>query len=121
MTLRLPLRLALRELRGGLAGFRVFLACLALGVAAIAAVGSVRAAIETGLAREAAALLGGDAAGRQQLTQRARPSGSAGRLHEGECPTVMISSRSSRSLEAVSITVTAVTPTMLGSDTDTPD
>jgi len=57
----LPLRLALRELRGGLAGFRVFLACLALGVAAIAAVGSVRAAIEAGLAREAAALLGGDA------------------------------------------------------------
>lgn len=60
---RLPLflRLALRELRGGLAGFRVFLACLALGVAAIAAVGSVRAAIEQGLAREAASLLGGDA------------------------------------------------------------
>ncbi len=57
----LPLRLALRELRGGLAGFRVFLACLALGVAAIAAVGSVRAAIEHGLTREAAALLGGDA------------------------------------------------------------
>ena len=51
----------LRELRGGLAGFRVFLACLALGVAAIAAVGSVRAAIGHGLAREAAALLGGDA------------------------------------------------------------
>ena len=61
MRLPLFLRLALRELRGGLAGFRVLLACLALGVAAIAAVGSVRAAIEAGLAREAAALLGGDA------------------------------------------------------------
>ena len=61
MTLPVPLRFALRELRGGLGGFRVFLACLALGVAAIAAVGSVRAAIEAGLAREAAALLGGDA------------------------------------------------------------
>ena len=60
---RLPLaaRLALRELRGGLAGFRVFLACLALGVAAIAAVGSVRAAIDHGLGREAASILGGDA------------------------------------------------------------
>jgi putative ABC transport system permease protein len=57
----LALRLAFRELRGGLAGFRVFLACLALGVAAIAAVGSVRAAIDRGLGREAAALLGGDA------------------------------------------------------------
>jgi putative ABC transport system permease protein len=54
-------RIALRELRGGLAGFWVFLACLALGVAAIAAVGSVRAAIQEGLSREAAALLGGDA------------------------------------------------------------
>ncbi|HVL20970.1 MAG TPA: FtsX-like permease family protein, partial [Amaricoccus sp.] len=59
--LPLPIRLALRELRGGLAGFRIFIACLALGVAAIAAVGSVRAAIEQGLAREAANLLGGDA------------------------------------------------------------
>ncbi|MCX7643770.1 MAG: FtsX-like permease family protein [Rhodobacteraceae bacterium] len=53
--------IARRELRGGLRGFRVFLACLALGVAAIAAVGSVRAAIEAGLAREGAAILGGDA------------------------------------------------------------
>ena len=54
-------RLARRELRGGLQGFRIFLLCLALGVGAIAAVGSVRAAIEAGLAREGAALLGGDA------------------------------------------------------------
>jgi putative ABC transport system permease protein len=61
MTLPLAVRLAARELRGGLAGFRVFLLCLALGVAAIAAVGSVRAAIDRGLAREAAVLLGGDA------------------------------------------------------------
>lgn len=61
MRVPLPLRLALRDLRGGLAGFRILLACLLVGVAAIAAVGSVRAAIEAGLAREAAALLGGDA------------------------------------------------------------
>ncbi|MCC0065845.1 MAG: drug:proton antiporter [Rhodovulum sp.] len=61
MTLPIALRLALRELRGGLAGFRIFLACLALGVAAIAAVGSVRMAIEEGLSREAASILGGDA------------------------------------------------------------
>ncbi len=61
MILPVAARLALRELRGGLAGFRIFLACLALGVAAIAAVGSVRAAIDRGLAHEAAALLGGDA------------------------------------------------------------
>ncbi len=61
MSLRLSARLARRELRGGLRGFRIFLACLALGVAAIAAVGSVRSGIEAGLAREGAALLGGDA------------------------------------------------------------
>lgn len=53
--------IARRELRGGLAGFRVFLACLALGVAAIAAVGMVRAAIQNGLAEQGAVLLGGDA------------------------------------------------------------
>ncbi len=61
MSLRLAARFARRELRGGLQGFRIFLACLALGVAAIAAVGSVRASIEAGLAKEGAALLGGDA------------------------------------------------------------
>ncbi|PRX37409.1 putative ABC transport system permease protein [Meinhardsimonia xiamenensis] len=62
--MRLPIaaRIALRELRGGIRGFRVFLACLALGVAAIAAVGTVRESIEAGLRREGAALLGGDAA-----------------------------------------------------------
>ena len=61
MTLRISSRFAARELRGGLRGFRVFLACLALGVAAIATVGTVRAGIEAGLKRDGAALLGGDA------------------------------------------------------------
>ena len=64
MTLPLPVRLAMRELRGGLRGFRIFLICLALGVMAIAAVGTVRAAIEAGLEREGASLLGGDAVAR---------------------------------------------------------
>ena len=53
--------IAQRELRGGLKGFRVFLACLALGVAAIAGVGMVRAAIQQGLEDQGAVLLGGDA------------------------------------------------------------
>ncbi|MFQ5623515.1 MAG: ABC transporter permease, partial [Paracoccaceae bacterium] len=61
MSRSVALRIGLRELRGGLSGFRVFLACLALGVMAIAAVGSVRAAIERGLSGQAAAILGGDA------------------------------------------------------------
>lgn len=61
MTLRLAARFARRELRGGLRGFRIFLACLALGVAAIAAVGLVKTSIQEGLTREGARLLGGDA------------------------------------------------------------
>ncbi|TYB82111.1 ABC transporter permease [Maritimibacter fusiformis] len=62
MSLSVAARIARRELRGGLKGFRIFLACLALGVAAIAAVGSVRTAIEAGLAAQGAEILGGDAA-----------------------------------------------------------
>src|SRR5215472_7386109 len=56
----LSLRYALRELRGGLRGFYVFIACIALGVMAIAGVGSVAASLSNGLAREGRNLLGGD-------------------------------------------------------------
>lgn len=56
----LALRLARRELRTGLRGFRIFIACLALGVAAIAAVGSVSSAMMAGLEGDARRLLGGD-------------------------------------------------------------
>ena len=59
-TAALPLRLALRELRAGLRGFYVFIACIALGVLAIAAVGSLSASLENGLAREGRTILGGD-------------------------------------------------------------
>ena len=58
----LPLRYALRELRGGLRGFYVFIACIALGVMAIAGVGSVAASLGEGLAHEGRTLLGGDVA-----------------------------------------------------------
>ncbi|HEX2478241.1 MAG TPA: FtsX-like permease family protein, partial [Geminicoccaceae bacterium] len=53
-------RLARRELRGGLQGFVVFLACLSLGVAAIATVGVINAGVVDAVTRDAAALLGGD-------------------------------------------------------------
>ncbi len=53
-------RLARRELRGGVKGLRLVLACLALGVAAIAAVGTLRAGIEAGLRADGARILGGD-------------------------------------------------------------
>jgi putative ABC transport system permease protein len=56
----LPLVWAWRELRGGLRGFWIFLACLALGVAVIAGVGSVAASVAAGLGINARALLGGD-------------------------------------------------------------
>ncbi|MGE5767923.1 MAG: hypothetical protein ACM35H_12095, partial [Bacteroidota bacterium] len=56
----LALRLARRELRGGLKGFRIFLACLTLGVTAIAGVGSISDAVMTGLQRDGRVLLGGD-------------------------------------------------------------
>jgi putative ABC transport system permease protein len=56
----LSIRYALRELRGGLRGFYVFIACIALGVLAIAGVGSVAASLSDGLAREGRTLLGGD-------------------------------------------------------------
>lgn len=58
----LALRYAFREMRGGLSGFYVFIACIALGVMAIAGVGSVAASLSEGLAREGRTLLGGDVA-----------------------------------------------------------
>lgn len=57
-----PFRLALRELRAGLRGFGIFLACLALGVTAIAGVGSFARSLGDGLAREGRVILGGDLA-----------------------------------------------------------
>jgi putative ABC transport system permease protein len=53
-------RLARRELRGGTKGFRIFLACLILGVATIAAVSSLNQSISAGLQRDGRSLLGGD-------------------------------------------------------------
>nr|TFG54525.1 MAG: FtsX-like permease family protein [Hyphomicrobiales bacterium] len=58
--MRLAVRFARRELRSGLSGFRVFLGCLTLGVAAIAGVGSLGAAFTTGLSEQGRTLLGGD-------------------------------------------------------------
>jgi putative ABC transport system permease protein len=58
----LIVRLALRELRAGPRGFNVFMACLALGVMAIAGVGSVARSLEDGLAGEGRTILGGDMA-----------------------------------------------------------
>lgn len=56
------LKIALRELRGGVRGFGVFLACLAIGVTAIAGVGSFARALSDGMLREGSRILGGDIA-----------------------------------------------------------
>ncbi|MGZ3345837.1 MAG: ABC transporter permease [Caulobacteraceae bacterium] len=62
MSAPLSLRFAAREMRAGVRGFRIFLACLALGVAAIAAASSTAEAFRRGLAQEARTILGGDLA-----------------------------------------------------------
>ncbi|MTW18100.1 FtsX-like permease family protein [Rhodoplanes serenus] len=53
-------RLALRDLRGGLSGFGVFIACMALGVMTIAGVASVSRSLTDGIGRQGRAILGGD-------------------------------------------------------------
>ncbi len=62
-------RIARRELRSGVRGFRVFVACLVLGVAITAGVGSLAEALKAGLARDARMILGGDV----ELVQFMRP------------------------------------------------
>ncbi len=58
------LKFAWRDLRsslqGGLRGFRIFLICLILGAAVIAAIGSLSQGIVAGLAADGKAILGGD-------------------------------------------------------------
>ncbi|MBS9722312.1 ABC transporter permease [Tianweitania sp. BSSL-BM11] len=65
---RLALRFALREMRGGLSGFLIFIACIALGVGAIGGVNSVARAITLGVSNQGQSLLGGDL--RFELNQR---------------------------------------------------
>ena len=65
-------RFARRELRRGVRGFAIFLACLALGVMAIAAAGSLGETFRRGIDAQSRTLLGGDLA--FSLNQRtARP------------------------------------------------
>jgi putative ABC transport system permease protein len=54
-------RFAARDLRAGFAGLRIFVLCVALGVAAIVAVNSFSRSLADGLARDGRTILGGDA------------------------------------------------------------
>jgi putative ABC transport system permease protein len=77
------LRLALRELRGGMAGLRLLAVCLFLGVAALAGVGSLTAAVLAGLGDQGQAILGGDV--QVEMNQRqASPEELAAFGREGE-------------------------------------
>ena len=68
-SLPVPLRLALRELRGGLGGLRLLAVCITLGVAALASVGSLSAAILDSIRSQGQALLGGDLEARLQFRE----------------------------------------------------
>ena len=70
-------KLALRELRSGLQGFRIFLMCLVLGVGAIAIVGALSAAFDRGVTDQGQPLLGGD----MEFSLNHRQIGDAERAH----------------------------------------
>ncbi len=67
-NIALAWRFAAREIRGGFSGFYVFLACIALGTAAIGGVNAVSQAITQGIQQEGQSILGGDL--RFELIQR---------------------------------------------------
>ena len=85
-TLPLALRFALREMRGGLRGFYIFIACIALGTGTIAAVNSLANGLNDGITAEGQSLLGGDASfsfiHRQANADERDWLASAGRLSE---------------------------------------
>jgi putative ABC transport system permease protein len=58
--MRLAWRLAWRDLRGGPRGLLIVLLCLAVGVASVAAIGSLRVALDQGIAQRSRFILGGD-------------------------------------------------------------
>ena len=59
-SLPLAFRLALREMRGGLSGFRIFILCILLGTAAIAGVNSVARSMTDAITSRGKEILAGD-------------------------------------------------------------
>lgn len=68
----LMVRFAAREMRAGLGGFWIFIACIALGVGVITGVGALTDALLNGFAAQGRQLLGGDVTLRR-VHQRASP------------------------------------------------
>jgi putative ABC transport system permease protein len=60
VSLPLAFAIAFRELRAGAGGLTVFVLCIALGVMAVAAIGSLGASFDAALARQGRLLVGGD-------------------------------------------------------------
>ena len=60
LGLPLAFLIALRELRAGAGGLTIFVLCIALGVMAMAAIGSLGASFDEALARQGRLLVGGD-------------------------------------------------------------
>ena len=60
-NLKFSVQMAIRELRSGISGFRIFLICLVLGVGTITAVGTIKSGIEYAISEKGSELLGGDA------------------------------------------------------------
>lgn len=58
--LKLSFKIALREMRGGLSGFRILILCIALGVGAISGIQSLTSSLTNNLADEGKSILGGD-------------------------------------------------------------
>ena len=58
--MKLPIRLALRDLRGGLSGLGLLWLCLAVAIAGLASVTSLASSIDRAIADNGRALLGGD-------------------------------------------------------------
>ena len=58
--MKLPLRLALRDLRGGLSGLGLLWLCLAVAIAGLASVTSLASSVDRAIADNGRQLLGGD-------------------------------------------------------------
>lgn len=92
------LRLAVRDFRGGVSGFFIFLACLAIGVAAITGVGAIAHALSDGVAQKGRVILGGDVS--FELVQReATPAERAVLVRHGKLSQVALMRAMARTRE----------------------
>jgi putative ABC transport system permease protein len=123
-SLRLALRFARRELRGGFAGFRIFFLCLALGSAAISGVESLSDAFLTGLKDQGQVLLGGDVA--VNLVHRAASPGerafldAQGKVSEAISTRAMAYARDNRARQLVELKGVDARWPLFGAATFTP-